>query len=250
MMVQRFKLTIEYDGTSFCGWQRQENVLSIQQIIEEAITKFVPAVSPSPILYVAGRTDAGVHALGQVAHVDLPAHFSESTVRRALNFYLEEVPITILKVEKVDADFHARFSARKRTYVYRIINRPDKLALERFRAWHVPFPLHIDLMQQAAQFLLGRHDFSAFRTVQCQAKDPVRTLEKLDIIQKEDVIECWVEAPSFLHHQVRNMVGTLVEVGRKKHTPVWIADVLASKDRSKAGPTAPAHGLYFVKVSF
>ncbi|MEI8320506.1 MAG: tRNA pseudouridine(38-40) synthase TruA [Alphaproteobacteria bacterium] len=249
MTLQRFKLTIEYDGTAFAGWQRQENAPSVQQAVEEALAKFMPAFQAES-LQVAGRTDAGVHALGQVAHVDLPENVTETTVRRALNFYLDQFSISIIKAEKVGPEFHARFSAKKRTYLYRIVNRPDKLALDCMRAWHVPFALDIEKMQQGALALLGCHDFSAFRTVHCQAKNPVRTLEKLEVRKIGDQIEFYVEAPSFLHHQVRNMVGTLVDVGRGKYAPLYVKKILESKDRALAGPTAPAHALYFIKVDY
>lgn len=248
MTLQRFKLTIEYDGTSFAGWQRQSNAPTIQQTIEESLQKFVLYSDLS--LTVAGRTDAGVHALGQVAHVDIPDRFQENTVRRALNFYLTEQPITVLKVEKVSPDFHARFSANSRSYIYKIINRPNKLALERYRTWHVSFPLNISVMQEAAAHLLGRHDFSAFRTVHCQAKNPIRTLNTIQIEKEDNLITFTLEAPSFLHHQVRNIVGTLVDVGRGKTPPTQMGAILESKDRAKAGPTAPAHGLYFKAVEY
>ncbi len=246
--MQRFKLTIEYTGTIFAGWQRQENALSVQQVVEEAICAFTQLSEVQ--VFCAGRTDAGVHAKGQVIHVDLPAHFSSTTVRRAMNAHLKDYPVSVVKSEKVDSEFHARFSAKRRSYVYRIINRPDKLALEQGWAWHVPRQLDVKAMEQGAAYLLGKHDFSAFRTIHCQSKNPEKTLEKIELKKMGDLIEIWVEAPSFLHHQVRNMVGTLVQVGVKRWVPEYVKEILDSKDRSKAGPTAPADGLYFMRVEY
>ncbi|HCI48259.1 MAG: tRNA pseudouridine(38-40) synthase TruA [Alphaproteobacteria bacterium RIFCSPLOWO2_01_FULL_45_8] len=247
-MTRRIKLTIEYEGTGYAGWQRQDNAPTIQEEIEKAILQF--SQLPEVTLHGAGRTDAGVHALGQVAHVDLPERFERETVMRAINHYLQEKRITILAAELVSEDFHARFSAKKRKYVYRILNRRPKPALEENRVWHVPVKLDIKKMQQAADLLGGKHDFTSFRTIHCQSKNPVKTLESFQIIQKEDILECWVEAPSFLHHQVRNMVGTLVEIGKGRWEPVYIKAILKGKDRSAAGPTAPPEGLYFMAVTY
>jgi tRNA pseudouridine38-40 synthase len=246
--MQRFKLTIEYGGAPFAGWQRQENALSVQQVVEEAICAFTQLSEVQ--VFCAGRTDAGVHAQGQVIHVDLPAHFSPITVRRAMNAHLKDHPVSVVKSEKVDMEFHARFSAKKRAYVYRIINRPDKLALEQGWAWHVPRKLDINAMEEGAAHLLGKHDFSAFRTVHCQSKNPEKTLEKIEFKKTGDLIEIQVEAPSFLHHQVRNIVGTLVQIGVGRWAPAYVKEILDSKDRAKAGPTAPAEGLYFVGVDY
>lgn len=246
--MQRFKLTIEYGGAPFAGWQRQQNALSVQQVVEEAICAFTQLSEVQ--VYCAGRTDAGVHAKGQVIHVDLPTHFSPTTVRRAMNAHLREYPVSVVKSEKVDREFHARFFAKRRSYVYRIINRSDKLALEQGWAWHVPRKLNIKAMEQGAAHLLGKHDFSAFRTVHCQSKNPEKTLEKIKFKKTGDLIEMQVEAPSFLHHQVRNMVGTLVQVGVGRWTPAYVKEILDSRDRGKAGPTAPAEGLYFVGVEY
>jgi tRNA pseudouridine38-40 synthase len=246
--MNRIKLTIEYDGTAYAGWQRQENAPSVQEEIEKAILKFSQLSDAS--LRVAGRTDAGVHAWGQVAHVDLPSRFSATTVMKALNYYLQDQRITILKAEEVSKDFHARFSAKRRKYLYRILNRRPKPALEANRVWHVPVILNVPAMQQAAQFFIGKHDFTSFRTVHCQSKNPIRTLDSFQLIHNQDIIECWVEAPSFLHHQVRNMVGTLVEIGKERWEVDCIKKILEAKDRSVAGPTAPPQGLYFVSVTY
>lgn len=246
--MPRYKLTIEYDGTSFAGWQRQENAPSVQQAIEEALHKFIPQEDIT--LCVAGRTDAGVHARGQVAHVDVQEAVAPNTIGRAVNAHLVPHSIAVLKVEEVPDTFHARFSATARAYEYIVINRSERLTIHRDYAWHVPYPLDLELMREGAQFFLGQHDFSAFRTVHCQAKNPVRTLTSFVVTQHEDFIIFKVEAPSFLHHQVRNMVGTLMDVGRGKRAPESISTTLESRDRSQAGPTAPAHGLYLMRVDY
>jgi tRNA pseudouridine38-40 synthase len=248
MSMQRFKLTIEYHGGLFSGWQRQENAPSVQQAIEESILKFCRLEDVR--LHVAGRTDAGVHARGQVAHVDLPARFAPYTIKQATNYHLQGAPITILKVETVPFAFHARFSAIRRSYLYRIINRYDPLAIERGLAWHVRPPLDISLMQEGAEFLLGKHDFSTFRASECQALSPIRTVEKIEISRQEELIEIKVKAPSFLHHQVRNMVGTLKLVGEKKWDPIRVKQALEMQDRRQGGPTASAEGLYFIQVDY
>jgi tRNA pseudouridine38-40 synthase len=248
MTLQRVKLTIEYDGTAYAGWQRQDNAPSVQEAIEKAITKF--AHLENATLHVAGRTDAGVHALGQVAHVDLPAAFEAPTVMKAINHYLQGQRISILSAESVLPAFHARFSARKRQYVYRLLNRRAKPTLDEHRVWHVPVSLDVKKMQTAAQLFVGQHDFTSFRTVHCQSKSPIKTLDSFYVQACEDRIEFWVEAPSFLHHQVRNMVGTLVEIGKGRWNPDAICRILEAEDRAAAGPTAPPHGLYFVSVTY
>lgn len=248
MILQRVKLIIEYDGTAYAGWQRQENAPSVQEEIEKAIIKF--AQLSDVTLHVAGRTDAGVHALGQVAHVDLPEKFDAPTVMKAINHYLQDQRISILSAERVSQEFHARFSARKRQYVYRVLNRRAKPTLDEHRVWHVPLSLDVQKMQKAAQLFVGQHDFTSFRTVHCQAKSPIKTLDLFEVIRKEESIEFWVEAPSFLHHQVRNMVGTLVDVGKGRWEIEEITRILEAKDRSAAGPTAPPQGLYFVSVTY
>ncbi|MFN7662926.1 MAG: tRNA pseudouridine(38-40) synthase TruA [Alphaproteobacteria bacterium] len=246
--MHRIKLVIEYDGTHYAGWQRQENVPTIQEEIEKAIVKF--SGLSSVVLHVAGRTDAGVHALGQVAHVDVPVRFGAETVMRAINHYLEDQPIAVVNATGVDSEFHARFSAIKRRYLYRILNRRPKSTLDQYRVWHVPVDLNVSRMKSAAQFFLGQHDFTSFRTVHCQGKSPIKTLDSFNIIPKGNEIECWIEAPSFLHHQVRNMVGTLVEIGKGRWEAQDIKRILEAKDRSAAGPTAPPYGLYFISVTY
>ncbi len=246
--MQRYKLTIEYDGTPYSGWQRQENAPSIQAEIEEALSKFCSQKEIE--VYGSGRTDAGVHAGGQVAHVDLEEALPCPVVKRALNAHLRPRPIVVLDVEAVEGTFHARFSALSRSYRYVVVNRGAPLALERERAWQVPFNLQLKPMQEAAVYLLGKHDFTSFRTVHCQSKDPVKTLSRAVVDQEDDHIFFNFNAPSFLHHQVRTMVGTLVEIGRLKHPPSHIKMVLEAKDRAKAGPTAPAHGLYLTRIFY
>lgn len=252
--MQRWKLTIEYDGTPFSGWQRQENVLSVQECVEKAITGFC---GETVGIHVAGRTDAGVHATGQVAHVDLEKETDEKTVRDAINFHLRPHPIAVVTAERVPPEFHARFSAQHRVYCYRIImaRRADPM-LHRHRAWHVSWELDVDKMNAAAKHLLGSHDFSSFRAAECQAHSPLRTLDRLEFVENERAldfgrhIEMWAEARSFLHHQIRNIAGTLKLVGEGKWQPDDVKTVLDAKDRTKAGPMAPAHGLYFTRVDY
>lgn len=245
--MSRYKLTIEYDGTPFVGWQRQNTGLSVQQVVEDAFLLFS---QESVTLFGSGRTDAGVHALGQVAHADLQKETTPSQVMRALNFYLKDRPVSILACERVSEDFHARFSARKRIYVYKILNRPAKPALEGNRVWWVPQLLDEEAMREGAGHLIGHHDFSTFRASECQALSPLKTVSCVDVKRVGERIEIRVEAKSFLHHQVRNMVGTLKRVGEGKWTPDRVQTALHAKDRAQGGPTAPASGLYFVSVLY
>ena len=245
----RYKLTIEYDGTSLLGWQRQLDGPSVQQYLEEILAK---RYGVHREIVSAGRTDAGVHALGQVAHIDLEREMEPWKIREAFNGNLQaaDVPVSVLAVEAVDANFNARFSAKKRAYIYRILNRRAPSPLLRNRVWWVPRPLDIELMRQGAQYLLGHHDFSSFRAAACQAKSPIKTLDKLDISAQGEEVIFNVEARSFLHHQVRNFVGTLKLVGEGRLTPADIKRILEAKDRSAAGPTAPASGLYLARVEY
>ena len=245
--MTRYKLTIEYDGSGFVGWQRQTNGLSVQEVLEDAIERFC---GERVTTHVAGRTDAGVHALGQVAHFDIAKDTTSDTVRDALNFHVKPHAIAVLKAEIVGEEFHARFSARRRIYRYRIVNRRASLALERGRAWHVQAPLDLAAMQTGAAHLLGRHDFSSFRAAECQAKSPLKTLDVLDISREGEAIIVDARARSFLHHQVRNMVGTLKLVGEGKWVPDDVRRVLAARDRREAGPTAPPEGLYLVEIVY
>jgi tRNA pseudouridine38-40 synthase len=245
--MARWKLTIEYDGRPYVGWQRQAHGTSIQQEIEEAIAKFS---GETVRLHTAGRTDAGVHALGQVAHFDLERPSQGKVVREALNAYLRPQPISILSADEVGAHFHARMSARRRRYRYIVLNRESRPALSIGRAWHVPYRLDVPAMGEAVGHLIGQHDFSSFRASECQAKSPVKTLDQLDIVSDNANLVFEVSARSFLHHQVRNMVGTLILVGRGRWMPEQVAQALAARDRRAAGPTAPADGLYLVGVDY
>ncbi len=243
--MTRYKLTLEYDGGGFVGWQRQDNGPSVQEALENAVKAFCGETVTS---FAAGRTDAGVHALGQVAHVDLAKDTTAETVRDALNFHLKPAPIAVLKAEAVGEDFHARFSAKARLYRYRIVNRRPPLALDRGHAWLVGGELDTAAMHDAAQALLGHHDFTSFRATLCQAKSPLKTLDVLDVRRAGEEISVTARAQSFLHHQVRNMVGTLKLVGEGKWTRADVAAALAARDRSAAGPTAPPEGLYLTEV--
>ncbi|MBX6426799.1 MAG: tRNA pseudouridine(38-40) synthase TruA [Variibacter sp.] len=245
--MARYKLTIEYDGTPFVGWQRQANGPSVQATIEAAVKAFC---GEEVTVQGAGRTDAGVHATGQVAHVDLASAPAPDTVRDALNAHLRPHPIAVLAVERVADDFDARFSARRRHYLYRIVNRRPDLALERHRAWRVPRRLDEEVMHKAAQILVGRHDFSTFRAAECQAKSPVKTLDRLDVARDGDLITVRAAARSFLHHQVRSMVGSLVLVGEGRWSIGQIAAALEARDRTACGPVAPAEGLYLTAVEY
>jgi len=245
--MPRFKLTIEYDGTSFVGWQRQDNGPSVQAALEEAVRGYCQV---DAVVHGAGRTDAGVHALAQVAHVDLPRDDRPEVVANAFNAHLRPHAIAVLKAEKVDDDFHARFSAIERGYVYRIVNRRAPAVLEVNHAWWVAAPLDAAAMQDAAQALVGRHDFSSFRAADCQAESPVKTLDELSVRREGDVILITARARSFLHHQVRNFVGTLKLVGESKWTAADVKHSLEVRDRSKAGPTAPPDGLYLTHVRY
>ena len=247
MTTARFKLLIEYDGSNLVGWQRQDNGPSVQQAIEEAIEK---TTGEMVTVQGAGRTDAGVHALGQVAHVDIGYAIQPERLREALNYHLRPAPVAILAAELAPAEFHARFSATGRAYRYRIVNRRAPLTLDRGHAWHVKVPLDAVAMHEAAQCLIGRHDFSTFRAALCQAKSPVKTLDRLDIRRLGEEIEVIAEARSFLHHQVRNMVGSLSLVGIGKWSAERLAAALAARDRAKGGPTAPADGLYLTHVRY
>ncbi|HZS84179.1 MAG TPA: tRNA pseudouridine(38-40) synthase TruA [Stellaceae bacterium] len=245
--MPRYKLTLEYDGGGLVGWQRQENGPSVQAHLEAAVERFC---GERVTVHGAGRTDAGVHALGQTAHLDLVRDFAAEEVRGALNHHLRPAPIAVLAVERVADDFDARRSAKGRLYLYRILNRRAPLALERGRVWHVGPPLDGAAMQEAARHLLGRHDFTTFRDSLCQAKSPVKTLDRLEVERIGEEIRITAGARSFLHHQVRNMVGTLKLVGAGKWRPEDVARALAARDRRCGGPTAPAEGLYLVSVLY
>jgi len=245
--MPRYKLLIEYDGTPFVGWQVQHNGISIQGVLTAAVAAFC---GESVHVQGAGRTDAGVHALGQVAHIDLARPWDPDTVRDAINAHLRPHPVAVLTAEHVADDFDARFSARQRHYLYRIVNRRSDLALERGRAWRLPRRLDDAAMAAAAQRLVGRHDFTTFRHVDCQAKSPVKTLDRLDVVRSGEEVRITACARSFLHSQVRSMVGALVFVGQGRWTAEDLAAARDARDRSACATVAPPEGLYLVKVDY
>jgi tRNA pseudouridine38-40 synthase len=245
--VGRYKLILEYDGTHLVGWQRQPDGLSAQGLVEGA---FVKLGEQGAFVQGAGRTDAGVHASHQVAHVDLTKPWDAFRLRAALNAHLRDFPVSILDVQEADPAFHARFSAKERQYEYRIIERAAPLVLDANRAWRLPPPLNFEAMVEAASLLLGTHDFSTFRASECQASSPIKTLDVLRLTKTNDLILVEVQARSFLHHQVRNIVGSLGWVGRGKWGVQDFEAALLAKDRRRGGPTAPAAGLTLTKVLY
>jgi tRNA pseudouridine38-40 synthase len=245
--MSRYKLTIEYDGAPYAGWQRQKDQPSVQGALEAA----AEAIDGAPVeVYGSGRTDSGVHALAQIAHLDMTKDLRADKVRDALNFHLADAPITVLDAEDASDEFHARFDATQREYLYRIIDRRPKLALERGRVWRLPVKMDADAMHAAAQVLVGKHDFTSFRDKQCQSKSPVKTLSELSVSRVGDEIYIKAKAPSFLHKQIRSITGTLAEVGMGKMNRKDVADALAACDRTQCGPVAPPDGLYLVKVTY
>ncbi|MDR1597779.1 MAG: tRNA pseudouridine(38-40) synthase TruA [Holosporales bacterium] len=264
--MSRYKVVVEYDGSFFCGWQRQRSDFiqeaddvnppdsanagakpSVQGTIERAIFKLT---GRRALVEGAGRTDAGVHALGQVAHFDWDTPIEPYRLLDGLNFYVRPYGCSVLSAEPVSADFHARFSATSREYIYKIVNRHAPLALEKARAWHVPRRLDVASIKQAAESFLGTHNFNAFRAAACQSNNPVKTLDILDIYQRQECIEIHAKAKSFLHNQVRIMVGTLIWVGLGKYSASIITELLKNGGRVKSGPTAPPHGLYLSAVNY
>jgi len=245
--VPRYKLTIEYDGTGLVGWQRQANGLSVQEALETAVERFC---GERLTVFGAGRTDAGVHALAQVAHVDLAREADPEVIRSAINHHLRPHAISVIEATPAPPGFDARLSARNRRYLYRILNRRAPPALQRGRVWHVAPPLNPAAMQEGARHLVGHHDFSTFRDSLCQAKSPVKTLDVLDVTTDGEEIHIAARARSFLHHQVRNMAGTLKLVGLGQWSPEDVATALAARDRRAGGPTAPAEGLALVAVEY
>ncbi|MDR1139197.1 MAG: tRNA pseudouridine(38-40) synthase TruA [Rickettsiales bacterium] len=244
----RYKITIEYNGSSFSGWQKQQHSAdSIQEAIENAIFNFS---GEKVTLYCGGRTDAGVHALGQVAHFDMEREFELYRIRNAINYHLKSIPIVVLNAEVVDDEFHARFSAKKRHYEYRIINRYAPAALEAGYVWQVFNPLDVNIMREAAKYLLGKHNLSSFCSKDCQAANPVRTIDDIETVQNGSHIYIKISAISFLHNQVRIIVGTLVEFGKNKTNPQEMLNILNQRKRNAAGVTAPPCGLYLVKIDY
>ena len=245
--MPRYKLTIEYDGAPFVGWQVQDNGRSVQGVLAAAVAAFC---GEHVHVQGAGRTDAGVHALGQVAHLDLAKAWDADTVRDAVNAHLRPHPVAVLASELVTEDFDARRSATKRHYLYRIVNRRADLALDVARAWRTPRPLDIAAMQEGARRLLGRHDFTTFRAAECQAKSPIKTLDRLDVERDGEEVRIHAAARSFLHRQVRSMVGSLVEVGDGRWSADDLARALAACDRAACGEVAPPQGLYLMRVDY
>ncbi len=245
--MTRYKLIIEFDGTPFVGWQRQNNGLSVQGTLESAARRYC---GQDVVFHGAGRTDAGVHALGMVAHVDIDRDDPAEKVQNALNALVRPHPIAVLAAERVCDTFHARFSCVERSYIYRIMPRSARPALEADRVWWLAKPLDADAMHDAAQVLIGHHDFTSFRASECQAQSPLKSLDQLDVRRNGPIIEVHARARSFLHHQVRNMVGSLVLVGQGKWDRTALRSALEARDRAKAGQTAPAQGLFFNKARY
>ena len=245
--MPRYRLIIEYDGRPFVGWQRQENGLGVQQALEEAVLAFS---GEAVLIYGAGRTDAGVHALAQVAHMDMERPFRTDTIRDALNAHVRPHPVAVLAVEEVPDDFHARFSATSRTYLYRILSRRSPAAIERSHVWWIPVHLDAEAMNDAAQVLIGKHDFTSFRSTFCQSNSPVKTLDRLTVERHDGEIHVHAHARSFLHNQVRIMVGSLRLVGEGKWSKDDLRNALEARNRASAGQTAVAEGLYLTHVGY
>jgi len=248
--MQRYKLTLEYDGTKYCGFPKQPiSTKSIEGLLEEAVY----GISKEKVkIIVSGRTDAGVHALGQVIHFDLNKAHEDFKVMSGMNYYLKNHDIAVLTCEKTDNNFHARFNSKQRHYKYLITNRRARTVINKNRSWHVPLKLDVNLMIEASKYLVGTHDFSSFRHSTCQASSATKTINKIEFFEdlEKEMIEIYVSGNSFLQHMVRNIVGTLSRVGLKKMKPKKVKEILESKDRTKAGLSAPSHGLYFIGVDY
>ena len=245
--MKRFKLTIEYEGTPFKGWQRQPDFMSVQQVIEDAAF----GVEGEPVtVFGAGRTDAGVHALGQVAHIDMRKDISAIKLRDALNYHIRPHPVAVLLAEEASPEFHARFSATQRHYIYRLVDRRAGLTFDRQKAWRVIQPIDETAMHEGAQHLLGTHDFSTFRDARCEADSPIKSINYIRVDRDGQEVRVQVGARSFLHRQVRSIVGSLFEVGRGRKTPDWIREILTAADRKACGQVAPPDGLYLARVNY
>jgi tRNA pseudouridine38-40 synthase len=243
----RYKITLEYLGAGYCGWQKQKESLSLQQVVEEAIYSFS---KENVTLVAAGRTDAGVNAYGQVAHFDLEQSFIPRKLMHSINHFCRNHTIGVINAEAVNCDFHSRFSAKSRHYVYKIMNRQAVNIINQGLVYWVRHNLNVDEMQKAADYLLGHHDFSSFRASECQSHSPFKTIDKITVTQKGDIVEIHVSALSFLHHMIRNIVGSLLIVGKGQWKAEKIKEILNKKDRKSAGPTAPPEGLYFLRVDY
>ncbi|RWX76852.1 tRNA pseudouridine(38-40) synthase TruA [Neorhizobium lilium] len=247
--MPRYRMIVEYDGTPYVGWQRQKNGHSVQTALQNAV---LGLTGETVVIRGAGRTDSGVHAMGQVTHVDLSRDWQPDKLRNAVNAYLMTAgeKVSVIDVQAVEATFDARFSAIRRHYLYRILNRPSPLALEAKRAWWVSRDLDHEVMNAAAQTLIGRHDFTTFRSIHCQATSPIRTLDRLDVSRTGHLIEIRATAQSFLHNQIRSFAGTLKLAGQGKMTPQDVRAALDARDRKECGPVAPPDGLYFMQVDY
>jgi tRNA pseudouridine38-40 synthase len=245
--VTRWRLTIEYDGTPFMGWQRQEHGPSVQEALEQALQRMT---GERTVFTAAGRTDAGVHALAMSAHVDVERQLTPHRLREGLNALIRPSPVSVIEVEEVAEDWHARFSCIGRRYLYRILNRRSPPALKTGHVWHVAVPLDVEEMREGAAHLIGRHDFTTFRSAQCQSESPVKTLDRLEVTRLGEEIHVVAAARSFLHHQVRSMVGCLALVGRGQWIPDDMRKALEARDRAALGFNAPPHGLYFVEAIY
>jgi tRNA pseudouridine38-40 synthase len=245
--MPRYRLTIEYDGTNFFGWQTQPNAATVQGVLETAIERLH---GQSISVHGAGRTDTGVHALAQIAHFDSPKVWEPFELANAINGNVRPHLVSVLAAEEVSPKFEARFDANKRRYLYRILNRRSPATLDKYKMWQVPTALNVDAMHEAAQYLVGTHDFTTFRAAECQAASPVKTLERLDVMRFDDMVEIRAEARSFLHHQVRSIVGSLVRVGQGRWPIIEMKNALEAKDRTRCGPVCPPDGLYLVEVLY
>ncbi len=245
--MQRYKLVISYDGTSYYGWQKQSNVPTVQDDLEKILKTLL---GYPVVVYGSGRTDKGVHASGQVAHIDSLYIANTKKLIQGVNHFGRKTGISLLSIEPAKSNFHARFLANKRTYTYFILNRMSICPFWEKYAWHIRTPLLVDKMQEAALNFIGQHDFTSFRDTHCQAKSPIKCLDSFLIEKEEDIIRATIKAPSFLHHQVRIMMGTLVDIGQKKYAPTHIKTVLLARDRTKSGITAPAQGLFLKRVDY
>jgi tRNA pseudouridine38-40 synthase len=245
--MPRYKITIEYDGTNYCGWQIQKNHPTIQEKIENSISNIIGKKIP---IIGSGRTDAGVHAIGQVAHFDLEKNFDIFKLQMAINHFLKQEEISIIKTEISPDNFHARFDASERIYQYKILNRRSHPAIDKNKFYHIAHDIDIDLMQKTANYLVGKHDFSSFRDAECQAKTPIRIINYIKFNKIGDIIIIEISGASFLHHMIRNIVGTLIYFSKKNLLAEKIQDILAKKKRSESGPNVSAHGLYFYQVNY
>jgi len=246
--MPRYKLTIEYDGAPYQGWQWQDHGSSVQGVLEAAAAKLNKG--EATVVYGSGRTDSGVHALGQIAHMDLDNEIRPDKLRDAMNFHMVKDPVTVLNAEIMPDDWHARFDAIERRYLYRLIDRRMKLSLDRGRVWRIPVKLDADAMHDAAQVLIGKHDFTTFRDTQCQSKSPVKTIDEITVLRAGAEVHCHFRARSFLHKQVRSIVGSLAEVGMGKWDREDMQAALEAKARTECGPVAPPDGLYLTQVIY